>query len=221
MKDFPIITTHLPSLEEVNKAAEELRLKEEAEAEERRKKEQEEYRRKLIEGRFALYGDHYKTIVEWINKIEGKEVAKVDEACRIMIGNWHADADLKSEYGSGYHSWNRKPNGKYYFSIGYYPDTKRFPQKKDGTFNYENIAYHIRMLHGAWETQRKQLLNEQGNVELKREILKKHGLPEYSGAFQVTGSKHEQGKLAVSLAVILTAERCEELIVLLKQHKFI
>lgn len=96
-------------------------------------------------------------------------------------------------------SWRSRPNGKTRITVGGYGDRRSFPQRKDGTHNYEEIAsalvaYAVRKNAQATA----QNVTEQ-NKELAKELCVELNVNDYWGTMQIKPSAQVVGKVAVKV----------------------
>lgn len=124
--------------------------------------------------------------------------------------------DVKEEH-TNYSKWRSKPNGKQRFSVGFYGDRKSFPQRKDGSFNYEEIA---QMLIRGLDRQHTRQAKEQmaiSNRHMTERVREKVGY----GVFKwVNSSETHAGQVSVEVgAHSLTEDQALELFELLQKFK--
>lgn len=126
------------------------------------------------------------------------------------------DWDIKAEH-TNYSAWRSKPNGKSRFAVGYYGDRKSFPQRKDGTFNYPEIAQM--MIHSMDRLHARQAKERMANSnrELTERIREKVGY----GVFKwVNSSEYASNKVSVEVGTHhLTEEQAMKLFEMLKSFK--
>lgn len=169
----------------------------------------------------ALHARAYEETRErakWMPGDEDKMTGKETFTVKILatefgnIDGW----DIKEEH-TQISSWRSKPNGKARFGYGYYGERKSYPQRKDGSFNYVDIAQQ--MIHGM-DRAHARAVKEQtaaSNRNLTERVREKVGY----GVFKwVNSSEYHSNKVSVDVGThTLTEEQAMELFALLKSFK--
>lgn len=101
-------------------------------------------------------------------------------------------------------SWRSQANGKMRMSVGHYGERTSYPQRKDGSFNYEAAAQHIvNCVHKAhYEAKAKAAVanNWRALTSMKEEF----GLKEHSSVLRSSGA---EGKFIFKLEGSMTEEQ--------------
>lgn len=152
--------------------------------------------------------------------VKAPHVATVDEDTgEITIDGYTMGYWLEfSEEHTSVSAWRSRPNGKVRIKTGDFGSRRSFPQRKDGTHNYEEIAAELtryavrRSLESAAQdmTRKNQHVAEALRQELK--------LPEHYGSMKVTPSANRDGCVAVKVELnrTMTPEQARTLHATLK-----
>ena len=93
------------------------------------------------------------------------------------------------EERTSYSTWRSKPNGKTRLTVGDFGDRKSYPQRKDGGYNYEDIAATLCHYAAKKIANDLALANRQRNTAEAAVIRKEFNLPEYHGLVNPSASK--------------------------------
>lgn len=158
-------------------------------------------------------------------KIEALQMNYGEDAfVRFTGGPYLTAIDVKTERETG-SSWRRNANGKIRITIGEYGERKSFPQKADGTFNFDKIVDEFKAMYSRCKHYQTAQAASQARYEREREmealnepvakqIAKDFGTP-YG---MVTPSKKTDGNVVLKLEVDIPLETARILIAQLYYH---
>lgn len=124
--------------------------------------------------------------------------------------------------GTGYFA---KASGKYRVTVGAYGDRQSFPERKDGSYNYDSIADKLMVLINAEVADQQRAVIRDSNADALAALRAKHGLDQYDT--KVTTTHHHkygsgemvspEGQVFVKLGVqTLTFEQADKLLTFMK-----
>ncbi len=105
-------------------------------------------------------------------------------------------------------SWRSHNNGKMRLTVGDFGDRVSFPQKKDGTHNYVEVASKLRARVARRIADDHAKLNQQRNSNAAAAISKEFNLPEYHQL--VVPSSYTVGKVVIDFSKINKATMSPE-----------
>ena len=129
-----------------------------------------------------------------------------------IIDGW----DIRAEH-TNISKWHSKPNGKARFAYGYYGERKSYPQRKDGSFNYADIAQQMIWGLDRAHARRVKEQTAASNRSMTERVREKVGY----GVFKwVNSSEYHSNKVSVEVGTHhLTEEQAMQLFELLKSFK--
>lgn len=126
-----------------------------------------------------------------------------------------------TEESTHHSSWRSSKNGKFRVAVGEWGDRKSYPQRKDGSHNYESIADDLRR-HARIRMHRKAV--EAGH-EHCREVIKGiqevYGLKSYGSGITLKSTAQPGHPVRVEFEKAMTAEDAGRLIELLRENGFL
>lgn len=128
-------------------------------------------------------------------------------------------------------SWRPRPTGKLLMKVGDYGDTKVYPQRKDGSFNYEGAALHVWGNICTALRQQELAAAKKSNAQQVKALREEFGLGEYSevvrASFYDLGSHGRgrdyvapEGQLYFKFGGTFTPEQCRAAIIALRAAGF-
>lgn len=147
-----------------------------------------------------------KAIAAKVNALPTHHVATVNEETGeltidgVTMGYWLEFSEERTKVSS----WKTRPNGKVRITVGQWGERRSFPQRKDGTHNYEEIASEL----VAYAAKRNAVdaaskLYEQ-NKPLAKALREELGLSEYYGPMKIEPSSNKADRVAVKIEVNAT-----------------
>jgi len=97
-------------------------------------------------------------------------------------------------------SWRSSPTGKLRLTVGDFGNRTSYPQKKDGTHNYEAIAQALRGYAQRKIADQQAAANRQRNASAAQSIANDFNLPHYHDL--VVPSSHAEGKVTINFSKI-------------------
>jgi hypothetical protein len=207
MNAFPIITTNLLSIEEENASKEVFTAMKEEDARKARQARFEEQCRKEQAARAKVELPHLRAIVA----AGGKDFALQGDPLQLTVCG--ADANyltIKEERTTS--GWRSVPTGKLRISVSCIYETKSFPQRKDGTFNYPEIAALLRACCERSLASAARRSVENGNKPVADDFKAQQGIGQYSSAIRPSASGPKMLDFNFTVSKTLNADEAAKLI---------
>lgn len=181
---------------------------------------EEEARRQAAEAAKAEKHRTVREILTAIAKAAGTEHAHVTEENRLMINGMDATYMLSiQDEQTHLSSWRSKANGRKRIAVGDYGSRKSYPQRKDGTHNYDAIAAQLKADVSARQARDRMYAARNTNDKIVRKFCEEHGVREF-GTPSFQASADPSKPIRVKMEVAVTEERAAELIALLRSGGF-
>lgn len=133
-------------------------------------------RLKVAQGRYAIR----LAIVEAALR-QGSEAYTVEDTNDIFIDGINCSTQLTFvDERTSVSSWRSRPNGKLRLTVGTFGERKSYPQRKDGSFNYADIASTLRGCASRKAAADKAQLMRRNNAHIATDIAGEFNLTQYS-----------------------------------------
>lgn len=123
-----------------------------------------------------------------------------DDASMVIDGiyvQWQLSFNQDMTRGHGRFGMGSKPTGKLSITVGDYKKRIRYPQRKDGTHNYEEIASLLVLYASSKIGENKRQAQRDANKASVAEIVEDFNLPTYSSL--VTSSSDRDKPVLINL----------------------